>query len=133
MLQANEVRIGNWLYSPLHTKKMQVAEVSKDFLIFDDEMKLQVWFNEYETEGIPLTPEILKEYGYQMLPGSSDWFYFRTSLFELSYAIAQQSISIVTGHNQVVLKTHIKFLHQFQNLHLDIVGQELQLKKSLMV
>lgn len=125
MIQANELRIGNWIsYNNNH---VQVFELP--YLIDIDEGKEaylvnSVWLNEHKP--IPLTPEILEKCGFEKYtentgaPINDDIEYWHNQ-FDVFFDV----------HGALILKdfhfniNRPKYLHQLQNLYFALTGTEL--------
>jgi hypothetical protein len=124
MINANELRIGNWIFNEMIGKNKQV---DGDLLYAIDGLKNGV---EQEYYYIPLTPEILEKAGYKknkttgnylnelsnddgifdamLIEEDKDWFTF-----------------VVNANSYDNYTVEIKYLHQLQNLYFALTGEEL--------
>jgi hypothetical protein len=106
-LEANELRIGNFIYEGLQLVKV-------DFRKIIEVMQCNVNF-----WGIPITEEWLIKFGI------NDKFYFAGNLIlcedEESYYLADEN-DIGFGLRP------IKYVHQLQNLYHSLTGKELEIK-----
>lgn len=107
MIQANELRIGNWVYSLILEENAQITSINssiKDLL-----------------NPIELTEEILLKCGFKHKGGG---FYIHCkSLIELCNVSDK---FFVVGFKDVSLG-NIYYLHQLQNLYFALTGQELEI------
>lgn len=107
MIQANELRIGNWV------NDKSVGYVQVNWLTFHPD-------NLKNTEPIPLTPEILENAGFEALDhGARDTSFCRNNFFLRWYVIEE----VVRYEGR-----EIKYLHQLQNLYFALVGEELKVE-----
>ena len=129
MIQANELRIGNWVIgNGQHEGKALFVDAitEKRMIRFKGEL---IGESENDINGVPLTPEILERAG---LMGS--W----PTKEVISPDI--QFIGTIEGHGDdsdnsqrvffYVLnrKIKVKYLHQLQNLYFALTGEELQIE-----
>jgi hypothetical protein len=111
MIQANELRIGNWISYKGNTYQVKPQEFSMSYLEHSDP--------------ILLTPEILKQAGFEAVKHVDDYVFYtgnrRSSL---------RIISIYTERTTVYGYSvpHCKYLHQLQNLVLTNLGTELNVQ-----
>lgn len=127
MIQANELRIGNWIN---HTNrngefKLQVEEVLTNGIrcIYDG----GGWFVPYEEgDGIALNEDILSK-----CCKSYEFFHDGVIIYEFDVfnVYKQKSIWVADGLGGYARRyDHIKSLHQLQNLYLALTGKELEMK-----
>lgn len=149
MIQANELRIGNYV---LATGLHETKTVSIKYIEFYNRSGYILFFNESDVgeypkdlKPIPLTSEILErcgfdESGFLYLTEKEErnfereWLH-RTFLFYseevLLYYIANDYKFDLPGdgwHTQAVGYRHIQYLHQLQNLYYSLTGKELEIK-----
>lgn len=120
MIQANELRIGNWI--SYDNNDVQVFELP--YLIDIDEGKEDylvnsVWLNEHEP--IPLTPELLERCGFRKL--SNEWVIQGPEYLE--YFEMRYDKFYYTGGEGVCFGKGCEYLHQLQNLYFALTGTEL--------
>lgn len=133
MVKALQLRIGNFIYSPYHGKQMQVDEISDKFLVLNDGMKLQIWFDNYEFEGIPLTTQVLEAFGFIRINKASALFVKCSNEADNECFILQSKedtyhdwiVTYTYGSQKVVLKRTIRYLHELQNMYYNFTGEEL--------
>ena len=97
-MKANELRIGNWVYSPNHKENYKVIRLELD--------------SEINAEPIPLTEEWLIRLGFKIFCKD---FYLN-------------GIIIHTRKRGYVLRKSvpiIQYVHQLQNLYFALTGEEL--------
>ena len=136
MVNANELRVGNWVKS--------IVLHGSDFLKFkrfDEDLKIAFFYKEYigayieHIAPIPLTPEILEKCG-----GKS---YLLNNVWSFDFNTPKSYIAIDTNFKEsfIVLHdedgdeddctglplpiNHIKHIHQLQNLYFSLTGEEL--------
>lgn len=127
MINANELRLGNWVdyqqYGNEPPIKKQVHGINRH----------HVWFSKttnegasiHLCEGIPLTPEVLEKCGFKK---TWDWWELDSHDFVWHSFIFEDGefyISI-NGDEYREPLPHIKHLHQLQNLHIALTGEELR-------
>lgn len=110
MIQANELRIGNWLLFtdfPVYNNPVQVRQ---------GELK-QEWLDWF-AKPIPLTPEILEKCGFE------NWDKNKYSNDILCLTINGEGFLYLANQRHV----NIFYLHQLQNLYFALTGEELTFK-----
>lgn len=124
MISANELRIGNWVYSynpktmnHLHLLKVKARNIHH----LEENPKSETY------QPIPLTAEILKKCGFNE---NKNWFY--KSNFILGYLSTDDNLQAEWqfggaegGWNLI----DIKYLHQLQNIVHALTGEELEYKQ----
>lgn len=121
MIDAKELRLGNWLINE-HGREYQVD--GHEIYQFDTMPEYrELW------HGIPLTPEVLEACGFV---SKKRWYY--KEKFCLGYLTtdlhfqAEWKFGGVEGTWNLL---DIKYLHQLQNLYFDLCGQELEYKPKV--
>jgi len=104
MIQANELRIGNWLISAKTDEPFQVDCIPNDAPI--------------TATPIPLTEDVLLKCGFVKV--NSTWFAGRLSKFRLNIAFDVEFQNHWLG-------IRLKHLHNLQNLYFALTNQELQI------
>lgn len=131
MIQANELRIGNWV---------KVGETISTVCLIDHNQFIQLSGNAIvnrpeQIEPIPLTPEILERCGFLgcTFNGSArnrlDAFRLGALMVKIhnpiyNYPDTGTKISVKYHKNL----THIIYMHQLQNLYFSLTGTELNIK-----
>jgi len=140
MIKPIQLRLGNYIYSPYHGKRMQVEEISHKFLVLNDAMQLRVWLHDYEFEEIPLTPEILEEFGFVCINKVSFIFREHTKEDDNECLFLQRTeagndaewlITYTCNSKTADLKCTVKYLHELQNIYYHLTGEELEMKSRL--
>ena len=129
MIQANELRIGNWITADenkIASKVFLSGLLKVDTILFDGVGHSKFDCAEYPFEKlhpIPLTPEILEKCGFIEIDGQipmwhkdNFWMYWNG-----------ENLSANFGHIEQ-LDVDVKFIHQLQNLYWCLCGKELEIK-----
>jgi hypothetical protein len=133
MIQASEVRIGNWVKLKFNPKypatklEITVKSIDYDFLLH-----AEYYINGdflHEIDPIPLTPEILEKVGFEKLGVEEDDIFYR---LPFGYLLGKQLT--ISGYFEFDGKfiTHgkpeIKYVHTLQNLYFALTGTELTIE-----
>lgn len=122
MIQANELRIGNWVYSLILEENAQITSINssiKDLL-----------------NPIELTEEILLKCGFEIIKFKNPTCNVGIDLFHgYDYAIIKlgYKTDLIIRFNKSKFKiesfysTEIKHLHQLQNLYFALTNEELEI------
>lgn len=135
MIQANELRIGNWVKRKSGGCQ-QVLEVLSTMVLLQNEPPLDV--NKTmrlplsSVEPIPLTPEILKKAGLKR--DKEGWVLsFDFKIYDPleiggagDYVQSNRNIFTII-HNNSVFPKGFKYLHQLQNLYFALTSEELEI------
>lgn len=130
MVNANEVRLGNWFY---HHKRgnCQVAGFQKDWIAIADEEIIFVGVD--ECEGIALTATVLEECGFIKVPRVKNawWTHILPKgIMTIKKADVGFEIHFVSS---VPVVEKILYLHQLQNLYFYFTGSELSFEPGRVV
>lgn len=116
-MKSNEIRIGNWVYE--HNDILLKIEA-------DDIPYIHA--NSRLISPIPITPEVLEKCGFKKI------YYTGLGLYEYHHPDLWNSLDSVGGGWNIednrcgwVLKQHIKYVHQLQNLFFALTGEELNI------
>lgn len=126
MIKATELRIGNWVNFAEDDTHFEITEITKEGL-FVKNPEEETWIELETFSGIPLTPEILVKCGFEESYKSE-----YTRRFDHGIRV-----DVGAGWNLVNNRfhvryigekfTHIKSLHQLQNLYYVLTGDELEI------
>jgi hypothetical protein len=117
MIQAQELRIGNWVFANMGGEYIQVDLESFE-MIADD-------FGGFEP--IPLTPEILEKCGFDKLRRlylKSKWYDYPENNKPKLTAINNNEFEI-SRSGLGSFHPECRYLHQLQNLYFALTGEEL--------
>ena len=114
MIQANELRIGNWVKYQFHDGLKEVKICSNDFKMLDDE-NLKKYKERYEP--IPLTEQWLIDFGFGKHITLDTY-----PTYSLNNINVNDGVVFIVGFGFV---NHIKHVHQLQNLYFALTGLEL--------
>jgi|JI10StandDraft_1071094.scaffolds.fasta_scaffold1697492_1 hypothetical protein len=116
-MNANEFRIGNW-YSQFGNLHQVTWDTIK---ALGDAPETQLW-----CKPIPLSPEILEKYGYQLQHDlETQSHYFRNNIL----IIFDKNTGYCLYKRSLTTYTEIRFAHHLQNLHYALTGEELTYKQ----
>lgn len=119
MINANELRIGNWVY--FHKSQVvQIEEINSATIGLLDRSRI---FPHEVFNGIPLTPEILESCGFEFIDHSNLYH-----ILGMDIKIENHGIYFEYGS---VMATKLKHLHQLQNLYFALTGQELNVNLNV--
>lgn len=112
MIQANEMRVGNWILNG-NNHPIQVGYHEIRYAVIHPGTQ-----NNYE--GVPLTPEILEACGFSNKhhEGGMEWTKESFNLLNIKDS----------GFELIYDSINVKYLHQLQNLYFALTGEELTLK-----
>lgn len=132
MINANELRIGNWVklfnddFYKIHVISKTVIQVEGG-IIGGEVFKLE------HTKPIPLTPEILEKCGFRMYceksiktewdnnPRFSYQYLCKNDRFIVTHTPSDDADRTFRAANDLI----VKYLHQLQNLYFALTGEEL--------
>lgn len=126
MLEANEVRLGNWAQETTPTGRIKLFQMTIDFIeALQDEPGI--------FDGIPLTPEILEKCGLPVMPLHGDngiKHIHCPNLPKPLIFIFVQDHAILSMRQDVFpelidLQARVASLHKLQNLYFALTGEEL--------
>ena len=133
MMQANELRIGNWVQHPDNSNPHQVNAYG---ILNQSEKGI--------FEPISLTEDWLLKFGFQStyeefdeedFPCVVEYWLFTDSVtrFEIDYATRTgytvNIANVPTGH-ALIIRRKLESVHQLQNLYFALTGTELELKNE---
>lgn len=133
MIQANELRIGNWVNyhnfnndgNPRYFKARDIYFEDGKIGLTDGRIQLPCTYLEY-IKPIPLTEEILLKCGFE---GSKETIFTRNDIgsiyFRKPYLESSLYLIKAVSGDKMTSVTH---LHQLQNLYFALTGKELEVK-----
>ncbi len=120
MIQAEELRIGNWITTIINDNWIKVDKISKQS-VKDGFFYLINEFIQDHVHPIPLTPEILEGCGFKPEGLQCD---FSNNEIDLDKTDNGFKVSF----NGSMEGVELKYLHQLQNLYFALTGKELEIK-----
>lgn len=117
MIQANELRIGNWL---IDIKFGSYIRFKSFFGLCNVEANPDLY------NPIPLTPEILEKAGFELRKEYGTSIEIDYKLYPLYVKFEHNGGLLITIHEYSSC-SHVKYLHQLQNLYFALTGEELQI------
>jgi len=135
MIQANELRIGNW-YKPCSSDYAIITEILSDrvYAKYTD----SIFNTTYEyISPIPLTPEILdkcgfKKWGRDDMPRTLSYELGEMTIFPSNtfcdfdgYGFIHYKLSKFENNKDESARFKFQYLHQLQNLYFALTGEEL--------
>jgi hypothetical protein len=109
-MQANELRIGNWVKLPEDVEGDRYAQIGRD-----DFEYVRGLCNIEQMSPIPLTPEILEKAGFK-----KEFYGWTKSWVELSF-----EYHFMVNIGEYHITDPLQSLHQLQNLYFALTGTEL--------
>lgn len=133
MINANELRIGNFVYFSYEYSKKRINRVCSiksldvDATVVNDiGAPLCIRYDTDSIQPIPLTPEILEKVGFKITPGK---------LFDYYQLAVNVRVSLNTNGsvpNKYLFMNELRMpcesVHQLQNLFFALTGTELEIK-----
>jgi hypothetical protein len=123
-MRANELRIGNLLRDKVSKTELKVIELTeKDFVTYVIDRSKFPLAKGWGIEPIPLTEEWLLKFGFEWYGRITGW------------TINEHSINEKNGCFEFCINkefpVELKYVHQLQNIHFALTGEELTLKTEL--
>ena len=119
-MQANELRIGNFVKCELTGDFQKVISIEKGFIKSAPTNENTKGWNVNSIEPITLTPDILEKCGFEY----SYPYYTVADVVSLIFSNTG-IMTYVMGDNQI---KRIQYIHQLQNLYFALTGTELQIE-----
>ena len=125
MIQANELRIGNWVTYPNYWNniplKIKIVGITEDLIFYGEESTLKL----ENAEPIPLTEELIRKIKNDIdINQMRDQLLF--SIDDVSYYLKDRVVEAYTT-NQSEPTATVSSLHELQNVHFALRKKELEL------
>lgn len=117
MIQAQDLRIGNWVSNG----EVEFQLTSKDIYHLD------VYVNRVIAKPIPITPEWLERFGFEKV---GTWWQFDIEPNQCSLYSVEGKYVDLFAYSDEVGKT-CKYVHQLQNLIFALTGEEITFKDGV--
>ncbi len=125
MIQANELRIGNWVNEATHDLSSGLIVLQHTVVCGNMIKTIELSKNAHHYRPIPLTPEILEKAGFVKKVGDiTTWGLDGVSLMKSKEVPGSY---VLCGMIKRYL-TRLHYLHQLQNLYFALTGQELNIE-----
>lgn len=134
MIQANELRLGNWVCwnDEPEVQPLKVTGVFKEDVFvqmtFGDGSKDETDTGYDSIRPIPLTPEILEACGFVLRSHKGHYNYHSKVISEFCNSRSELSLLGDTAYFNGAEVPYPEYLHQLQNLFFCLVGEELDVK-----
>lgn len=130
MIQAQDLRIGNWVNYYNDNVYFKVVSVGHSGLDVENSHE-KTWIERDQFQPIPITPEILEKAGFIGKYKSCGYHYTKdivnlSSQDEDDYGNSIENYQLHFYHNHQ--GAPIYFVHQLQNLYHSLIGEELKLE-----
>jgi hypothetical protein len=123
MISAKELRIGNYIYDYEYLPDEALKAIQVDGYMIE-----KMWLNKSnEYEPIPLTAENIGKCGFESYGDNKEYFK-HDNLTGLEFL--DQSTDFKVFDTGSVVLTHLKYLHQLQNLYFALTGEELKINRT---
>jgi len=122
MINASELRIGNWI-NPQFNMKVSLIEPDMVYATFEGNEGDDYEFKSGEIPPIELDPDWLNMFGYKENKRGE----YRIDRYELPLVINEQSIYLKFQTDKQKL---LEYVHELQNLYFCLNGEELQIKSK---
>jgi hypothetical protein len=121
MIQANELRIGNWIRIRESDTKVQVEA----YMLAISELS--------NCQPIPLTPEILEKCGFEKQESADQYGWYlgagrRCLCWCYSDIVSLEFKKCQSDYSDTLFDFSCKYLHQLQNLYFALTSEELTFK-----
>lgn len=125
MINANELRLclGNWVEA--NSPPMIVGSINEfDIDLYMPDSEADCFsFDISRINGIPLTPEILEKAGFVIPAGNHSYTVVEDGVIKYKFEMGFYHTFIIGN----TVFSHIKYVHQLQNLYFDLTGEELEI------
>lgn len=135
MIPVPDLCIGNWVYDGERTQfPMFVQTIGEDYVYLDfPQNEGDLWESTpEELQGIPLTEELLEKIGFNKVTnirwGKTEEDKIIEIVFWPDDKIQVQIRTLIYANQDSCNHWHIRYLHEIQNLFLNITKQQLNIK-----
>ncbi len=125
MIQANELRIGNWVAA--NSPAMIVKEINQyEVGLYMPNSEADLFHEEIEKlEPIPLTEDILLKCGFEKEYFGNNLLGYNNGDFNIYRKPTGNNDLLPCFKENIASNVPIKYLHQLQNVHHSLTGKEL--------
>lgn len=125
-MEANELRIGNYLY-PFKDQAHKVVGIVGNLIGLEFEFNMVIQDDIKNIEPIPLTEEWLIKFGFR--PNKHGYIFDTFRVKNLVTGFFYGYIPVfLDGEEEDIEDVQIKYVHQLQNLYFALTGKELTIK-----
>lgn len=119
MIQANELRIGNYVLFSEEDTIWRIEEIDQKGIVVTDGHET-VWIELEHFAPIPLTEKWLVKFGFKKVMRKDNYITYNNGIKRISI---NSNGSVMRGHG-----IWFKYVHQLQNLYFALTGTELTIK-----
>lgn len=130
MIQANELRIGNWIAEKIHPGLCQPVFLYSVRVSENNFCTLLKRLNTFPYQGIRLTPEILEKCGFYRIEEEKLFAHDATGI-DLVYDKSWHFKYLRKNPKSIVRDIQLAYLHQLQNLYFALTGEELKINLNV--
>ena len=136
MINLNELRLGNGVYSIEVGENVQISSIDEDCVTFKDTITWD-YVSADMIEPIQLTEDLLLKFGFEKTDDYGDQVYYEPIYrvnrnYYICFDHDRISFGLAVFGNCTSLfydDENLQFIHQLQNLYHSLTGQELEIKK----
>lgn len=126
MINANELRLGNFIKNTFSTDEYKIVERVEEFSIdTNDDMYLNV----DHIDPIPITKEWLLRFGFEKDADQHRISYYTYGVDFIFDRIEYKDGKWILLTIELQCNENIQYIHQLQNLYFALTGNELNIKK----
>ena len=126
MIQANELRIGNYLQ--FGDKTMRAGNLVNGEFWYVQDLDCVRTVNLSDIEPIPLTEKILSKCGFEKVNHINNYSFFSYNRKNGNKNFICDIYENTTRINSYSIGNHVQYLHQLQNLYFALTGKELEVE-----
>ena len=136
MIQANELRIGNYVYYKKDRNYYDIRALCRDrvhpinIVEHDGNIRYAIDCTLEDLQPIPLTPEILESCGAKK---EDDYLILDMQIIQLAYDLSEKKITfdLYADFHLEPFEIECNYLHQLQNLYFALTGEELKINLNV--